>query len=82
LVKGRLYNSVLAQGKGAKAGLRGYRAKGVCVMATNPSPEPDTGPIEHPQPTTPPAEMPPMPGDIDQPAPVSEPETMPPAQRF
>ena len=41
-------------------------------MATVPSPDPqpDTGPIEQPQPIVPPVELPPMPGDIDQPAPM------------
>jgi hypothetical protein len=44
-------------------------------MATVPSPdpEPDTGPIESPEPTHPPSELPPMPADIDQPAPMGEP---------
>ena len=42
-------------------------------MASVPDPEPDYGPVETPEPTAPPTELPPMPGDIDQPAPVSEP---------
>jgi hypothetical protein len=38
-------------------------------MATIPptQPEPDTGPIEQPQPTVPPAELPPLPDDVDDP---------------
>ena len=41
-------------------------------MATVPQPDPmpDTGPIEQPQPTFPPSELPPLPDDIDQPAPM------------
>ncbi len=42
-------------------------------MASIPSPEPDYGPVDDPQPTSPPAEMPPMPGDLDNPAPIDEP---------
>jgi len=51
-------------------------------MATIPSPEPtpDTGPMETPQPTSPPSEMPPMPADIDQPAPIGEPGGAEPAR--
>ncbi len=33
----------------------------------SPDPEPDTGPIENPQPTVPPVELPLMPDDIDNP---------------
>jgi hypothetical protein len=44
-------------------------------MATNPNPEPDTGPVEQPEPTVPPSELPPLPGDVDQPAPFDEPGT-------
>jgi len=42
-------------------------------MATVPNPEPDYGPVDSPQPTSPPSEMPPMPGDIDMPEPMGEP---------
>ena len=42
-------------------------------MATVPTPEPDYGPVDSPQPTAPPSEMPPMPGDVDSPAPVDAP---------
>ncbi len=40
-------------------------------MATipQPDPQPDQGPAESPQPTTPPAEVAPMPGDVDVPDP-------------
>ncbi len=41
-------------------------------MATVPNPEPDYGPVDSPMPTTPPSEMPPMPGDIDVPEPGVE----------
>jgi hypothetical protein len=39
-------------------------------MSTMPptEPQPDTGPIEQPQPIVPPAELPPMPDDVDNPA--------------
>ena len=41
-------------------------------MATIPSPDPqpDTGPIEQPQPTMPPSELPPLPDDQDMPTPM------------
>ena len=42
-------------------------------MASIPSPTPDYGPIDTPQPTEMPTELPPMPGDVDQPAPIGEP---------
>jgi len=42
-------------------------------MASAPNPEPDYGPIDNPEPSSPPSELPPLPGDIDQPAPISEP---------
>jgi|GEM_PF-2517988 len=41
-------------------------------MATVPIPEPDYGPVESPQPTVPPRELPPMPGDVDVPEPGLE----------
>lgn len=41
-------------------------------MATVPNPEPDYGPVDSPQPTTPPSELPPMPGDVDVPEPGVE----------
>ena len=42
-------------------------------MASIPNPEPDYGPVDSPQPTVPPSELPPMPGDIDMPEPMGEP---------
>ena len=42
-------------------------------MASVPNPEPDYGPVDNPQPTAPPSELPPMPGDVDVPAAVREP---------
>jgi hypothetical protein len=42
-------------------------------VATIPNPEPDYGPVDSPQPTVPPSELPPMPDDVDMPEPVSEP---------
>jgi hypothetical protein len=44
-------------------------------------PMPDTGPIEGPEPTPMPVELPPMPGDIDQPAAVEEPAENAPGQQ-
>jgi hypothetical protein len=44
-------------------------------------PMPDTGPIEGPEPTPMPVELPPMPGDIDQPAAVEEPAEEAPGQQ-
>ncbi len=41
-------------------------------MATVPNPEPDYGPVDSPQPTIPPSELPPMPGDVDVPEPGVE----------
>ena len=38
-------------------------------MATIPTPQPDYGPVDSPEPTVAPTEMPTMPGDIDQPDP-------------
>ncbi len=39
-------------------------------MATIPpiDPQPDTGPVESPEPTVPPSELPPIPDDVDRPA--------------
>jgi hypothetical protein len=41
-------------------------------MATNPptEPQPDTGPVESPEPIDVPTELPPMPGDVDPPVPM------------
>lgn len=40
-------------------------------MATIPMPsQPDTSPVDSPEPTVPPAETGPMPGDVDMPAPA------------
>ncbi len=42
-------------------------------MASVPSPIPDYGPVDSPQPSQAPTELPPMPDDFDQPAPMNEP---------
>ena len=51
-------------------------------MATVPAPEPepDTGPIESPQPSVPPTELPPTPDDFDQPVAIEEPGSAEPMQ--
>jgi hypothetical protein len=53
-------------------------------MASIPTeePMPDTGPIEGPEPTPMPVELPPMPGDIDQPAAAEEPMTEQPVRQM
>lgn len=45
-------------------------------------PAPDTGPIEGPEPTPVPVELPPMPADIDRPAAIEDPVQDEPGQRI